>query len=272
MKRFSFLVVLMALTVGVVFGGTEARNRDMRFLYIDSASQETIHPFYPQYLELEFLDVPQGAVGEIGHATPGGFAFATVGASSCQVSCGTWAIHTAAADNDLGQFAGQVAWRADMAAALEARVRFDNPTCAWNVGFSDAQAESSTLPIVGSGALTITAAASNCAVFFFDADTTTDHIRTVCVKDGTKSTAYEATDTAITTAALAQTWHTLRVELGVDGTVTFYFDGNLVNAPVASAINTGVFYCPYFGIQNRAAGTRQFHIDYIRVWSNRQGW
>lgn len=167
------------------------------------------------------------------------------------------------ADDDDTDVASPLVFTAEKGCGIEARIRCpQSADSGFNIGFTDAQDEGADDLAVEYSGTTLTSNASDCALWFFDSDATTDSYYCVAVDtnvDGTVTTSGVSVDTD---------WHTFRVWCNADGDCEFWLDGTEVYTE-SSGITETTALCAYVGLINRAAGANTMEIDYIAVWERR---
>ncbi len=257
-----FIGMLCLLWVGDAFGVTRSEVRNSHLTFFDSETQETLEVLAPVKLFEEFA----GIGGVITTATSE-FTFAAVNSGTwvqlagetgglARVTCG-------AADNDDAEVASELIWSPGKYCAMEARVRINTPTAAFNVGFSDATGEAADKLALDYSGTTLTSNASDCALFFADYDATANLIRCVAVDSDTDGTV-----TSTGTTFAEDTWYTFKVEIDEDGDCVFWFNGNSIYTE-STGISTDVDLTAYIGLINREGTAQIMDIDYIRVWQGR---
>ncbi len=264
MKKFTLLLFACLALALSTSADTRSEKRNGGILcFYDDDTMETVEVLAPVKLFDEFS---QGVGGFTGAATPWLFSAVNSGGLSIQAaSSGILSATLGTADNDDAELVSESIWWPGKYCAMEARIACGTPVIGLNVGFNDSQNEAAdTLALTYSGT-TLTSTASDCALFFYDSDATTDVIRAVAVKADT-----DGTPTATSTAIAANTYHIYRIEINADGDVSFWLDGEHV-ATDAAAITVATPLCTYIGAIRRdgAAGSVLVYVDYIRAWQKR---
>lgn len=264
------LLICFLLPVGAADGATRVRWVNGIQTFYDSVTYETVHVMTGDKLWVDFygLGDREASTADVFSSTAP-WSNAVYNSSSASVANGTttyFYVNTGTADDDDSESSTQLSWYGSKSCVMEAAVRVDAPTCAFNVGFTDAKTETADLlPIVCANVQGVTSTASDAALFFFDYDTTTDYIRCAAVNNDVDSASATAFSTAITTYALAHTWHTYRVEIDDSGNVDFWFDGAHI-PQISAGVAPGIPLCAYVGVINRSGATVQMDVKYVRVW------
>lgn len=158
-------------------------------------------------------------------------------------------------------------WRADRGnLVFEAKVKLSAITdIAVFVGFTD-QVAALEMPIQSAAsANTITTNASDAVGFMFDTSMTADNWWLVGV-----DTDVDATAQNTSTAPVADTYATLRIELSTAGVATFYYNGTAIGSAMTGAVSADVLLTPVIaGFNRTTSGTPTITADYIHVSADR---
>lgn len=237
----------------------KAKYNENGFLrYFDSATKETLDVVAPVK---HFDDFTEKTVDLTNSYTVAGV---NSGTAAINVATGgTMRITTGAADDDDVDFATDLIFKAANRCEMEVRMTAnDILAAAFCVGFTDATGEAADLIPLTFATTSLTSTASNCAMFFYDTDATTDIIRAVAVKADTDGTIFTGP------APVAGTYNTYRVSIAADGSCSFYLDGVLLGTQ-ASGITTTTPLCAYIGVINREGAVNTWDVDYIKIWQGR---
>jgi len=265
------LLILLAILPPAPQAETRSEWRNGILVFYDTTNYETVEAFAPVKVFDEFVyssssaSVGIEAVTTVWIVNTNSVAASAGGLSIVSATGGIARLTCGASDNDDQELASDFLWSASKACAMEARIRAGTSVIAFCVGFSDSQNEpADTLAVTYSGT-TLTSTASDCAVFFFDSDATTDNIYAVAVKGDTDGTVVNSG-----VSLQASTWHVYRVEINENGDVDFWLDGVHVGSE-STGITTNVPLCVYLGVIKRdsAAGSVTLDVDYIRAWQRR---
>lgn len=262
MSKLRYLLMFILLAAAPALANVQLLSQNGHLVYFDSSTGETVDALAPVKLTEEFA----GFSGVITAATEK-FTFAAV-------NSGTWVqlagetgglarVTTGTADNDDAEVASELIWSPGKYCAMEARVRINTPTAAFNVGFSDATGEAADTLAVTFATATLTSNASDCALFFADYDATSNLIRCVAVDSDSDGTV-----TSTGTTFAEDTWYVFKVEIDADGDCGFWFNGDLVYTET-TGISTDVDLTAYLGLIAREGSAQSMDIDYIRVWQKR---
>lgn len=171
-------------------------------------------------------------------------------------------ITTGGADDDDADLATPLNYLPSKGCSIEARVAANDVAgTAFNVGFSDATGEAADLIAVTFSGTTLTTTATDCAVFFHDADATTDLIRAVAVKNDVDGTVF-----AHSAAPVNGEYNVYRVDIDQSGNVTFTLNG-VVLGTQAAGITTSAALCGYIAVINREGSANTLDVDYVRAWA-----
>lgn len=264
MKRLFGMILLLAVAFPMTVSAevnTQWRAGILR--YFETTTGETLDVVAP----VKIFENYTRPVGLITTVTTN-VSFAAVNSGSLKILSATGGEATVtlgAADNDDAEIATELIFWSGKFCAAEARVALSTTTCGFNFGFTDAKDEIADKMPCDYATATLTSTASNCAVFFYDSDATTDDLYCVSVKDDTDGTV---TDTG--TAGAAGTYHVYRVEIDDSGNCDFYLDGVHIYQE-ATGISTHVPLCGYLGFIRRdgATGSVTGKVSYLRVWQKR---
>ena len=164
------------------------------------------------------------------------------------------------ADNDDVDVATPVVFDAAKGLSIDVLVRNDDvDKTALNVGFSDATGEAADKIAFEFATATLATNASDGAMFFHDADATTDYWRAATVVGDSESTVI-----ASTVAPVDGTEYKLRIDVNLDGEATFYLDN--VNLGTADVDLTTAALCAYIGFINHPGATDTCDIVYAAAW------
>ena len=133
---------------------------------------------------------------------------------------------------------------------------------AYFIGLTDVLATTTLEEPVTLSGTTFTANADDAVGFVFDTAATTDVFYCIGVKATTKTAA------TATSAPVADTAVTLRIELSVAGTASFYVDGTLV-ATIADAVTATVALTPVIEVMARTTTSKSIDADYVYVQATR---
>ena len=237
--------------------------------FYDSSTFETLHRNQPVYLYDDFL----GANGtDISGATTG-FTAALGGTNDTFTIdneagvCGVGTLLSGTADNDNASVHTEVNFKGSMSPVMEARLTVDSAAAVYvGVGFCDAAGHGNTGAVSLSGT-TWTTTSTDCALFAYDTDATTDVFNCMAV-----NTDVDATAVATSLLPVAGTYAIYRVDLQDDGSTTaayFYING-VYQGMIADALSRTAVITPVVQVGTRTgAAVKKVLIDYIKVWSNR---
>ena len=225
--------------------------------YRDSRTNEVVDVLAPMK---KFDDFTGAAVDTTNDWT---FAAVNSGAIAANAAAGGHArITTGAADDDDAELASGLIFNTTKGCVLEARIaNNDVDATAFNVGFSDATGEAADKLAITFATATATTNASNAALFFTDKDATANDIRCMSVNADTDSTIYTTSTTLVDAA-----FHTYRVVIDTNQTVSFYLDNAHV-ASISEGIAAATAVTTYVGFINREGAANTLDIDYIRAWA-----
>jgi hypothetical protein len=168
---------------------------------------------------------------------------------------------------DAEQMTGHLQYKANAGGLVfEARLKLSAiTTCQAFVGFTD-DATTLEIPIdSAASANTITTTATDAVGFFFDTDMTTDDWWIAGVANGTDATHQ---DTGF--APVADTYETLRIEVGTDGSAVFFRNGKQVGTKMTGAVTATVALCPVITVSKLSVtASMTLDIDYLYVATNR---
>jgi len=189
-----------------------------------------------------------------------------VNSSTSVIADGVCTITLGGADNDDHDFTSGLIFDPSKGLTAEAWIALnDIDQSAFNFGFSDAITEAADKIAVTSAAGTVTTNATDCAVFYYDADDTTDRVKAVATHgtngDGTVITASSA---ALVDAA----YHRYKVEIDPAGNCKFYYD-NVLAGTTALGVATTATLCAYFGLiehPSAGAGVDTASLKYMHAW------
>lgn len=136
-------------------------------------------------------------------------------------------------------------------------------------GLTD-QVSTLEMPFTLSGS-TLTSNTTDGVGFLFDTGATAATWKLVGCAADTDATLQEAVQsTSITTTApAANTYQTLRVELGTDGSANFWIDGKKVGVKMSGAVTATVALTPVIAVFTKTAASATLDVDYIYVSANR---
>lgn len=179
-------------------------------------------------------------------------------------------ISTGAADNDDHDFTSLVQFDVTKGLTAECRMALgDVDMTAFNFGFSDVITEAAdNIACMYSGS-TLTSNATNCAVFFHDADATTDLVRAVAVNADTDGTVITASSTALVDYAIPNRgMHDYKVEIDPAGNCRFYYDfGYVGGETLGVAASSSTRLCAYCALINHGeAAANTAVLRYMHVW------
>lgn len=191
--------------------------------------------------------------------TPG-WTVAGVNSGAMAASKGVHTITTGGDDNDDVDVASGIVFDAAKGLSFEALIRNDDvDATAFNLGFSDATGEAADKIAFTFDTATLTSNASDGALFFHDADATTDYWRAASVISDTESTVI-----ASTVAPVDATEYKLRIDVDLDGDATYYLDN--VNLGTADVSLTTAALCAYIAFINREGAANTCDIVYAAAW------
>lgn len=267
MKRmFQVFIVLAALMAIALpsFSETKSELKNGFLVFYDNngSTIEVVDVMAPCKKLFEFTN-PQGVVTTV----TGEINFTAVNSGTLVIqpnsTGGLARLTTGAADDDDAELTTELTWSPGNFCAMEARIRVNDPTCAFNVGFNDAVNEAADTLAFTYATTTLTTNASNAALFFADADATSNYIRCASVKANT-----DKTTTTTSTAFAEDAWHIYRVEIDSDGDISYWLDGvNVANQ--TAGITTSVNLCAYIGLINRSGAAQSLDVDKLIVWQSR---
>lgn len=170
------------------------------------------------------------------------------------------------------QIYGNKNWQANNGnLAFETRLKISAITniCLF-AGFSTTSAATLEAPFTLSGAA-LTSNAVDGTGFLFDTAATASTIKLVGVANNVDATTQEASQSTsiLTTAPVAATFITLRVEVAPNGSAVFYINGRQVGSRMTGAITASVAVAPTISIFTRSAASATLDVDYLHVASNR---
>jgi hypothetical protein len=165
-------------------------------------------------------------------------------------------------------------WKANQGnVCLEARIKMSRITnIAVYFGFTD-QVAALEMPInSATGAHTITTNATDGCGFLFDtADTSTDQWLLVGVANDVDATVQSSiSPAAAAIVPVADTYETLRIELGTDGSAVFFRNGIQVGTKMSGAVTATIAMTPVVAAFNRTTtGNPTVTVDYLHIAGNR---
>lgn len=158
-------------------------------------------------------------------------------------------------------------WKANQGNLMfEARVKMSQiTTISVFIGLTD-QTGALEMPIhSAASANTITTNATDAVGFMFDTSMTADTWWLVGVANDVDATAQNTT-----TAPVADTYATFRIELSTAGEATFYYNGTAVGTAMTGAVTATVALTPVIAGFNRdTTGTPTITADYVLVSADR---
>lgn len=159
---------------------------------------------------------------------------------------------------------------ADGNMAIEARIKVDNVTdVAMFVGFSETLAKATPVMPAEFATATMTYNGTGGMIGLqWDSDGTTDDWRAVC-GDGGAAAGGSGNGTRANSAAVADEWDVVRVELDNSGGGRVYLNGVLVKTYAAGSLTAADLFHPLVMCENRAASAAVFEVDYILVTGSR---
>ena len=185
-----------------------------------------------------------------------------VNSSTSVIANGVCTITTGAADNDDHDFTSGLIFDPSKGLTAECRLALgDADQTAFNFGFSDAITEAADRIACTYYLTTLTSNATDCAVFFSDADATTDFVGAVAVNTDTDGTVLTASSTALVDSA----YHRYKVEIDPAGNCKFYYDNVLVGTETAGVATTATL-CAYFALINRESAANTGALSYADAW------
>lgn len=240
---------------------TKAKYKSGFLRYYDNASLgeggEVLQVFAPVMLYDDFLGKEIDGTNDWVESAVNSSSTATVSGEANGIA----RITTGAADDDDHELSTPLCFKASKGIGMEARIALgDVAATAFNVGFSDAVTEAADLLAFTYATTTLTTTATDAALFFMDADATSNVLRAAAVKNNTDSTITAGS------ALVNDAFHVYRIEIDSSGNISWYLDGALFKS-ATSAITTTVALCAYVGLINRETAANTLDIDYIRVWS-----
>jgi len=246
--------------MGAIKANNYSAGRPLRFY--DASTHETIDVISHIKIFDDFTGVAVDATNDWVKSIVNSSTFAPLSGSGAHGGIGR--ITTGALDDDDHEVSTPLIFLASKGCIMEARVATQAvATTGMNIGFSDAVTEAADLLACTFATTTLTSTATDCAVFFTDADATSNVLRSVAVNADTDGTVISAAAIPVDAA-----FHIYRVEIDTAGNVYFYYDGALVGTQLLGVATTSVL-CAYIGLINRTAGAKTLDIDYIRVWAPR---
>lgn len=261
MKSKLILSIILLFITTVSFAAPKGYIQQGMIIYRDDVTAETLDVIAPVKLFEEFASHNIAAASDT-------LAVAIVGSGTMTQTndlSGIARITTTATVSEKAEIASPLLFRADKFCTMEARVRINQTTTAFNVGFTDAHSEASGKIAVSVTDVTpvITSNASNFAGFVCDVSDTSGDILALNVNDDTDGTPYNG-EIAFT----AGEWHTFYVSINDAGDADFWIDTNNV-ATIPEAVSTTVPLCTYMAVINRESVRTTMDIDYLRVWQRR---
>ena len=190
-----------------------------------------------------------------------GWTVAGVNSGAMAATLGVQTISTGNADDDDVDVATGLIFNPAKGLSIEGRLRNDDvDPSALNFGFSDATGEAADKIAFTFATATLTTNASDAALFFHDADATTDLIRCATVGGDTDSTVI-----ASSTTPADGTEYKFRIDIAPTGYATFYLDD--VNLGTADQIvTTTTPLCAYIGYITREGAVNTCDIVYAAAW------
>jgi hypothetical protein len=157
--------------------------------------------------------------------------------------------------------------------AFEARVKMSAITnIAVFIGFTD-QTAALEMPInSAAGSHTVTTNATDGCGFLFDtADTGTDQWLLTGVANDVDATVQSGIGrSSATVLPVADTYATFRVELGADGSATYYYNGDVVGSKMSGAVTATVALTPVIaGFNRTTSGAPTITADYAVIEATR---
>jgi hypothetical protein len=148
---------------------------------------------------------------------------------------------------------------------MEAKVKLSAITAVRvNVGFTDVLATTTLESPFSLGASdALTSVTTNGVCFVFDTAADTD-VWWAC---GVKADV-DATKVNTGSVPVADTYQTLRIEIDLAGTATFYIDGRIV-ATVANAVTAATPLTPVISVVTTTTATKSVDADYLEVSGDR---
>ena len=171
---------------------------------------------------------------------------------------GVMEITTGGAADDNAELASSICFDGDKGLYAVARIKTtDQANSAFNFGFTDAYTEGdSALPYEFSIA-TLTNNADDCAMWFHDADATTNKFRVATSNGAVDSTIIDSA------GAADDSWHIYELLLTVTtGAVEAFFDG-ASQGTLSTVLDPTKQFCVYFGFLGRAAAADKVQLDYM---------
>ena len=196
---------------------------------------------------------------------------------------GTIAMVTGSADGGRTDLSLGLSYSPSLNAVIAARIKVSSiATVKMEIGFTDVLSGTDAGAV--DNADTTTFSATDCAVWCFDTDDTTDVWRTSSTYDAhSSSSVWTSTETGF--APVADTYETLIVALeGVNtaegatatnpSTAHFYrLDANgyqtYKSAPITTGPTSNITLTPWLFVQNRTSSTRTMTVDFLKVWQRR---
>jgi len=188
-----------------------------------------------------------------------------VNSSTSVISNGVCTVTLGGSDDDDHDFTSGLIFDPSKGLTAEARLALgDEDQTAFNFGFSDAITEAADLIACTYATTVLTSNATDCALFFHDADATTNRARAVAVNGDTDGTVITASTAALVDAA----YHRYKVEIDPAGNCRFYYDNALAGTQ-ALGVDTTATLCAYFALishPSAAAGADTAALSYMHAW------
>lgn len=137
-------------------------------------------------------------------------------------------------------------------------------------GLSSTSAATLEAPFTIAGA-TVTSSAVDAVGFVFDTAATASTFKLLGVANNVDATLQEAVQSTLTltTAPVAATFITLRVEVDKLGVATFFINGKSVGTRMTGAVTANLTLAPTISVFTRTAASLTCDVDYLTVHSNR---
>ena len=205
------------------------------------------------------VQAPIKAIMAMGVAASG-WTVAGVNAGTMAVGQGIQTITLGNAEDDDVDVASGVVFNAAKGLSIEVLLRNDDvdKTCL-NVGFSDATGEGANLIAAEFTTATLLTTASDAALFFHDADATTDYWRAATVVGDTESTILSSA-----VAPVDGTEYKLRIDIDLAGAATFWLD-NVLLGTADQTLSTPAL-CAYIGFIGHPGASDTCDIIYAAAW------